>query len=256
MEKIKVQLTASNHPLYNELIRNPPENAEYQIKETKEIAAAHSAARKFAGQLVTKAYSALKMPRVFYIKTDRDMIHSSRGIMPLNRKPWVLDIEYASIFAMKPQDLKSAFSRGIIETMLASKYCKKVMPMTKIGARSILTSLDSEKFAEKVETVYPTIQPLKFPSKRNKGKTRLLFVGRRFYGKGGMETLEAFDILRKKYSNLELTMWCDDVPKEFLNKYSEVKFITNPLPRETLIKEHFCTSDIFVLPTYIDTYGF
>jgi glycosyltransferase involved in cell wall biosynthesis len=69
--------------------------------------------------------------------------------------------------------------------------------------------------------------------------------------------LEAFDILTKKYSNVEAT-FISDIPKNIFEKYSKNKKIKifGLLPYEKIIKEIYPSSDIVIYPGYSDSFGF
>jgi len=255
MEKIKVHIMASNHPVYNEIIAQPPENVEYQVKTTSEVGAKQPKFKKFVNQSIIKAFSVLNVPRYVYVKTDADLIHSSRGLLPLNDKPWVLDAEYSLPFFMRHENSSSEWCKNKIRKMLLSKNCKKIIPFSHIGIKSIISTFNLEGHEDKFKVIYPAVKPSGLARSNDTNKIKFLFVGRRFFGKGGRETLEAFRIIKKKYPKAELTMWCDDVPQEYIQDYKEVNFISEFLPRDYLIKELYCKSDIFIMPTYIDTFG-
>src|SRR4030042_1238226 len=90
---------------------------------------------------------------------------------------------------------------------------------------------------------------------RIKKKITLLFVGRYFYGKGGLHALEAFDRLSKKH-DIEC-IFVSETPKQFIDKYSGNKRIKfHGLMPQNQLFEFYSKADIFVYPGYSDTFGF
>ena len=96
---------------------------------------------------------------------------------------------------------------------------------------------------------------VKTKNKKEKEYITLLFVGYRFLRKGGIETLEAFKVLNQKY-DVKLLV-ASNVPREIRMKYENLgntEFHEN-VPREILLKRFYPSSDIFVFPTYYDTFS-
>lgn len=250
---MKVLLRKGHHSVYDDLVRHPPEGIEYVLP-------------RFAIQSRSRLIDALKK-RLYraYLHTfnkphlisvnprHADLIHGCSGLLIANRFPWVLDIEHvASFVGFEAGRLDDV--RPQIEALLCSDYCRKIMPWTHAAAASIRNGLDTTGFAEKIEVVYPAITPLKVKKQHHDG-SHLLFVSLRFFTKGGKELLEAVDRLGKKY-DLSLTV-VSDVPDVLQQKYAgkNVTFIAPVLSRETLLATHFSQADIFVLPSYMDTFG-
>ena len=84
MKKIKVKPVFGTHQIYQEIANYPPKNVEYvgigkstkrgEYYQSKKI-------KEKLGAILQK----LKIPRVIFVGPgDYDLIHSSRGIIPLN----------------------------------------------------------------------------------------------------------------------------------------------------------------------------
>ncbi len=259
--KIKVHLIPGNLPLYKELVKHPPKGIDYYPKKTdvkKGIETYHSITQSLKRRLVTFAINKLSIPKMLYVHTDADIIHSNRGILILNKKPWVIDIDYVGYFFNGVKKMKDRNYRNKVLGFLNSEYCKKIIAWSNVARLSIVNSFDSKDIKNKTNVVYPATQTFNFHKERPKEKLRLLFVASQFYYKGGKEVLEAFSILRRKY-DLELIVK-SDVPKTIMSKYntSEIKYYpyrTQLLSRTQLIKNFFAKSDIFVYPTHGDLFG-
>jgi glycosyltransferase involved in cell wall biosynthesis len=193
---------------------------------------------------------------MFYFKTDAELIHSSRGIIPLNKMPWVMDIEHAKSFFDDHRVLLSNYAKNIVRKFLLSKYCKKIMPHCYMAQKSLISAFGND-LNDRMQVVYPAISSRKLKVRHDVSQVRLSFIANKFFEKGGKEVLESFVFLTRKY-DIELILKCN-VPIEFkrkLGKYNNLKIIEKNLPYETLFNEIYLKSNIFIFPTYIDTFGF
>jgi glycosyltransferase involved in cell wall biosynthesis len=118
--------------------------------------------------------------------------------------------------------------RSLIEKVLSSKWCVKIMPYLDTE-RMTLFRLNCERFNDKIEVVNLALPPKDFKKEYGKDKISLLFLGTAhksnipgsFEERGGIELLEAFKILNKRYDNLELVIR-SHVPPYIRKKYSQV----------------------------------
>ena len=262
---LKVYLLVGKLPLYKDLIKYPPKGVEYlpKIRYNQEVftyysSITHRLKRKLASFLLEK----LKIPRMMYIFNDSsDLIHSNRGILILNRKPYVIDIDYVSYFFGSnllnlPANVRL---KNLVFNFLASKYCKKIICWSNAAKLSVINVFKSDKIATKTEVLYPSVPAIKVKKQKRSNKIKLLYVASSFLKKGGKEVLSAFEILLKKYDNIELIFRCD-VPENIKKKYNfkEIKYFpykTQLLPRDELIQKFYAKSDIFVYPTLHDLFG-
>jgi glycosyltransferase involved in cell wall biosynthesis len=248
---MKVYLRKGHHSVYDDLAGHPPEGVEYVLP--KFVSASKS---RFADRTKKAAFSSylrfFNKPHAIYVGSgDADVIHACSGIMIKNKRPWVIDTEHVASFAgFETGRLEKV--RREVERMLASPYCKKIMPWTNAGQMSILNGLDASSFREKIEVVYPAIEPIKTAREKHE-KTSLLFISVRFFTKGGRELMEAYQQLEKKY-DIDLTV-ISSVPEAMKKQYPEVKFLEPNIPRKDIVEKFFPKTDIFILPSYMDTFG-
>ena len=202
-----------------------------------------------------------KLPRMIYVKPGKyNLIHSSRGIIPLNMRPWVIDMEHVhSFFGLNPKLMKNKFWRKFIEKKLASKNCKAILCHCEATRQAFFRYLDCSKFKDKIKILYPSshIIPIK---KEKHDKIRILAILSLFEHKGGLQILEAFSQLDKKYKNIELWLRAD-VPESFKKKYNSknikyMDYFKDIIPRERLLKEVYSKCDIFLYPTFCDSFGY
>lgn len=250
---MRVCLRRGYHHVFDDLVEHPPRGVEYTIPKMTS-SRGQSGLINVVKRKGWRFYSnVLRRPNI--VKVDcgpgTDLIHSNSGFLVDNDVPWVVDLEHAASF-VGFESGKLEGVRGTVQRYLSSSNCRKIMPWTKAGEASIRNSLDTKGFGNKIEVVYPAMAPSKVKRKSGDG-INLLFIGYGFYGKGGKEVLEACNRLRGIY-DVNLTM-VSDVPREFQKKYGHFDFVKPNLTRGELLRKHFSRADVFVLPSYIDTFG-
>jgi len=256
------------HSLYDSLLRFPPEGVEFRASISDGGQNDGSFARSFDGHLsglsgINELLDLVK-PGLYYAyyrakrrpKRERpgDLVYSSQHLI-FDSIPWIVDLEFASALVgygrLRPY-------RGFVERMLSSKHCRKIIPWTDAGARSLKLGLNSARLEEKIETVHLAVAPKQFLKKEADEKVRLLFVGtgnefnllRSFELKGGREVLLAFGKLQEEYSNLELTVR-SHIPRiygDFCAKRG-IRNIASILSPSQLAIE-FQRADIFLFPSH------
>jgi len=260
MKKIKVYLQRpwkqTDSPYYLFLRENPPENVEYvNANEFKLI----QSSKKLEFNNLMKRYIKKSVrflipwvPNAHFTKTDKkfDLIHCAH-CLSLNNKPWVCDMEFVNQFwaGVKENNKTSA-----IKSILKRNNCKRIMPWTEWAKDAILK--DFPEIKDKIEVVYPAV-PEKAFKKKKSNKIRVLFSARRFYFKGGLHAVEVIDRLTKKYKNVEGIV-VSATPKEVIDRYSKNKKIIfkGMVSQEELFKDIYPSCDIFLYPSYTDTFGF
>lgn len=262
MHETTVCLRRGAHTLYDYLEKYPPEGITYEIPAMSVTAKKKSKIQNFKRFAYTNALTLLKKPSMIYVNTDAPLIHSAGGMMILNKKPWVLGfVEHAGDFVGCGhgwlKKIKDKTYQKQIEKMLSSEYCKKVMPYSEAGKKSILNTLNCSHFAEKIEVVNLAVPLFDIPKKEKNDKVNFLFVGsmnfpENFEIKGGREMLEAFNMISDKYDT-ELIIR-SKVPKylESLTKNNKIKIIEDSLSWNEFQKL-FYKSDVFIQPSYISS---
>lgn len=255
MKKIKVFINPGVHPQFKEIIDYPPANVKFIYDKPR--GDHNSKYMRKKREILSKIHTKLQFPRITFIRNAEkyDIIHSTRGIIPINKKPWIVDIESGAAFAsLKWKELKKPLMRTIIRKYLASPYCRKILPQSEAAKKSLLENIDCSKFKDKIETLYLAYHTTKLKRKKSK-KIRISFIGRGYFEKGGHDTQQAFEILNKKYpGRLLLKMKCN-VPEKYKLKLSNVKYLDKIDDQKEFYKEIFGDCDIYVQPTTIDSFG-
>jgi len=202
----------------------------------------------------------LRIPRMMPIQSgDFDLIHSSRGIIPLTSKNWVMDIEHVhSFFGLNPRIIRGQHQKKFIERKLKADNCKAILCHCKATREAFFYYLNCKKFKNKIKVLYPAshiIKMKKIPSK----KIRILALLSIFEAKGGIQILKAFSILEKRNKNIQL-IFRSNIPEEIKKKYNSKNIIymdySEFIPREELIKKVYSQADIFLYPTFCDSFGY
>ena len=135
----------SLHSLYNELTEYPPEGYTYVTDKGTETAEKVNTFRLLSSKL---AYNRLNdffdyfRPFVYYLyymskkpKTVArlDLTYSSQHLI-FRKTPWVVDMEHVGALAGYG---KLELFKPVIEKLLASKCCKKIMPWSAAGKNTL-----------------------------------------------------------------------------------------------------------------------
>jgi glycosyltransferase involved in cell wall biosynthesis len=266
MKKIKVYLQkpwrfSEDSPYYTSLMENPPKNVEFIQEKRFEFA---QNKKKFLGIdkiknivrfFVRRFNSSIPNARLTLNSEKYDLIHCER-CMSKNNKPWVCDLEWVKQFwvGAKSGPIREP-SKERVYKILSNKNCKRIMAWTEWAKKEIVEAFPRIK--NKVVVIYPAIETQTIKKKKEDKKIRLLFVARRFYLKGGLYSLEVMDRIAKKYKNVE-GLVISDIPKEVMKRYEQnprIKMMPM-IGRKKLFEEIYPQTDIFVYPSFIDSFGF
>jgi glycosyltransferase involved in cell wall biosynthesis len=268
-----VYFFGNNHPINESYLSTPPQGFIFKSNLNESgfgIVGEYTRQHEFSKKFVNKVYNFYELPRIMYIPTTCDLIHTQGGIIPTNKIPHVITIEHSSsFFSLDDDRFDSQKSKSSLLKRLENKYCKKILPYSEATKKSLINALgeESTRILDKVEVVYPaldlkSIDP--YVSKRNNEKDiSLLFISRHFIDDGARELIKALEILDKKY-DVKLRIVTNPPQhhrEEFCRivkriKSKSIQIVDGVLPRSNLFMDYFSQSDIFVLPSYIHFFGF
>lgn len=250
-----VTLRKGYHSAFDDLVKYPPKGVQYDIpklvttSKSKTVTTIKRKLFRFYTRVTNKPHS-IYVPQ----RNGSRLIHANSGVIPLNNCPWVLDIEHVNSFVGFQPGRHLGNVRKEVEKHLASDNCKKIMPWSEAGKMSLLNGLDASKFKHKLEVVYPAMKPMEKVRKIKHDTPTVLYIGNNFFEKGARELLQAYDKVKRKM-DVKLII-VSNTPKEYLEKYgSEVEFHEPKIPRQKILNDFYARSDIFVLPSYHDTFG-
>lgn len=202
-------------------------------------------------------FQLLKIPLVKPLQVpNADVIHSGNVLLSTKNDYWVDFEEFGAFANYDSRTFGYAHFKHLLQKRLEKKELKYILPWTNAAKKGVETVFGhDEKIMKKVKVVYPCIHahPLK---KKKHAKVRLLFIGKQFYEKGGLETIMAFLLLDPfKY---QLTM-ISKFPAEIRARYGKVEGLELLESGKNLsdekIKEIYSMADVFVFPSHMDTLG-
>jgi len=187
------------------------------------------------------------------------------GCLLFTNKPYCVYIENGiSIYKYDSVIAKNPIAKAITSFLIKRKQCKKLIFMSETAQKSFLSSVKYSKktiaaIKSKSAQCYPLIMRKSDPSaKKFSGQIKLLFTGT-FYMKGGIEVVNAFEKLKKKYPNFSLTIitQIQALAKKDLERIKNIEGIDifNAKFNIDQMNEFYRTHDIFILPSYRDSFG-
>jgi glycosyltransferase involved in cell wall biosynthesis len=257
MGKLKVYLQYPwkfpDSPYYKYLVENPPEGIEYlNVEKEKGVITSKKFFwfSNFLKRNIRRSLNLLRLsiPNAHLTKEVEkvDIIHCAHCLSSNKNKPWVADLEGAWSMWVSGQGK----GKEKILKIIQGDNCKKLLPWAESAKEEVLKYFP--EIANKVEVVYPAV-PLNVAVKKNSsGPVKIIFVARYFDIKGGLIALETLERLRAKYGIEGIVV--STVPEKLKEKYSKLK-IYDLMTHDELFKL-LKSSDIFLYPSMIDTFGF
>jgi len=252
------------HTAYKTLVTNPPNGYQFIESQNKQkhliIILKESLIFRKLYKLTVSLINInfpLYLTRKQKISEDIDLIFSM-GNLYFGDRPWVLDI-------LDTPSVLSGYKYQIflkekekIEKNLSAKNCKAIICSHETSFK-FMEKIFSDKIRKKLLLIRPAVKlPGNFKGLNQKEKNpnfQILFVGSitnpaDFYVKGGLEALECFKTLSKKYENTKLIVRCK-IPEEIKKKYSlkNIIFIEKQMEYKDLINLYI-QSDIFLMPSH------
>lgn len=156
-----------------------------------------------------------------------------------------------------------------MEYLFHKDNCKKLVFWSQAGKDTLTTygNITNQKVWDKSAVVYPAIRAADDALIRfNEEKVTLLFSGD-FFRKGGANVIDAFEKAQKLYPNISMYVCCDEkidfntsdqaLRNKYLTKIKENKaIIFGRVPRDKMLNEILPVTDIYLLPTYTEAFGF
>ncbi len=259
MERIKVFLRLGKrpHPSTYEIIDNPPKNVDYKyspiLRSSKEkVSIFHKIKVK-----IWLRYIQNKPPIIPIFPGDCDVIHMTNNILNSSKHPWVTDVEHVwSLMGFKLSNFKNKKYFLKVKKMLSSKYCKKLIPYTNASRMSLLNN-GFKELENKIEVVYLAKKSVKDFKKTENKTPIILWMGRRFWEKGGYTVLKVFDKLDGKVDFKLIVR--GPVPENLKKKYSNKKNIeiydSSDFSFDKNWSDMYQKADIFLYPTNLDSFG-
>ncbi len=257
------------HPFYKEQFKFFSKNVELMPSSPDLLATGQMrkdySIGKFRSWLIAKikglglkVYEFLKIPKHVFIKDTKNagFVYSAQYLLK-NDIPYVSDFEHAAAYSWYKQKLfnSKGFGRKF-RSICFRENLKFLLPWTEAAKQSLLRNVDCSDFVDKIKVVYPAIEPKSTKKIKHDG-INILFVGGAFYLKGGLDSILAFEKVKQELSDkkINFTVVSNNAPKEIVDKYGSVVQFKSKISQSELDEEYRKT-DIFILPTHMDTFGF
>jgi glycosyltransferase involved in cell wall biosynthesis len=157
-----------------------------------------------------------------------------------------------------------------IKNLILRRNFKKLMFRSKAGHETLRSygGLDPSVLNGKDTVVYPAVHRIADALVRFGQRDLRLFFSGDFFRKGGVHVVDAFERARKRYPGISLTVCCDEridfntphqlLRSEYLHKIKTLPGIVNKgrISREELMTEVLPDTDIFLIPTYVEAFGY
>ena len=186
---------------------------------------------------------------------EADYIYMWGCIPIVISKPYILELDnpyvicYYNLFWFK-------LLKPIWKRILLSDKLKHIVCISEACQKSVANEL-GEKVLNKTKVIYPYMaeQP-KVLIKEKHSTVEFLFVSTQFLLKGGREVLHAFKTVAKQGYNFHVTIVSnldEKQQKQYASPY--VTFVKANLEKSVLHEKYFTKADVFILPTYQDSFG-
>lgn len=257
---MKVYLFLGTHPAFKDLLDYPPNGVQYlsNISSSQmNISTVYSLKKQIIRTMATKTYNIFNVPRLLFIKSyDADLIFSTRGIIPLNNKPWIVQIEHVSHFVnLDVRRITLPKVKKRIVKYLHGNYCKKILINSETAKKEFLRIFHNMDLNDKIVTYWPTIKSTPLMRANDTDRVRILFDGTYFH-KAGDVVIECFERLNDDY-NIQLEMISDipiELKKYYENKYPNITLHHRNLDRSYVMNKIYMRNDIYLYPSQADRY--
>jgi len=190
----------------------------------------------------------------------------------ITRLPWIGSFDCfqgAMAFSFLRAPIPKSVRRKYLEKLFLETQCKKIVFWSQAAYQTMLDygGVKHPEVLAKSCVVYPSIrQPENLPTGTTRSEFNLLFSGD-FFREGGANVVDAFEQASKRHPDLRLRI-CSDPEKDFntsdlgLREKYLTKIRTNPkiqlgrIPRSRMVQEILPETDLYLLPTYAEAFGF
>jgi len=190
----------------------------------------------------------------------------------LTKNRWIYSIENlqaATAFSFLGLPIPRAVRVAYLVNLLLKDNLKKAIFWSFAGRETLLTygNVRDEKLLEKVDVVYPAVRTVPDELIRYNNKTSKILFSGDFFRKGGVNVVDAFERAQRHYPKINLRLCCDPgidfntpnerLRSEYLKRIGRNgSILLGRVSREEMINRILPETDIYVLPTYAETFGF
>lgn len=241
------------HSAYQELLATPPEGVTYHERPLDWRASVYPG--RLRNALYWKARGARRrafgLPEAVPVPDWGMPVHSTQNLLR-TRQSWVVDFEHPWAFTGFDGDL-------LVTPRTRERLARLVEPAgalvawTEAAAGAMATLVPAAASKLRVVRAAAVARP---PAQADPDAPLVLFVGRHFRRKGGLEACEAFVRVREEVEPRARMLVISNAPEAVRAKYEPhgITFWQVPVPRERVLTE-FARASVFLMPTHFDTFG-
>ncbi|MEI2703306.1 MAG: glycosyltransferase family 4 protein [Baekduia sp.] len=188
------------------------------------------------------------------------LLHSAERLIWRSPLPYVVDLEHVDLFVIYQ---RAAYRRPwtvpLLERLLMDDRLRFLLPWSEAAKDSLLALVSARAaatLAPKLRTVYPAVRPrTDRPRERSGGPLRLLFVGTKFYEKGGVDAILAVRAARAAGVDAELDI-VTYAPPEWAARIDTEPGVRLRRPGgQDVVRDLYAEADALLFPSHMDTYG-
>ncbi|MCL4399637.1 glycosyltransferase [Candidatus Parvarchaeota archaeon] len=250
---MKVFINVGPHPQYREIVDYPPKGVSYEVKGASDASRYYSSRTNGLRKKTNSIIKILGVPRMTYYRTDADVIFSTRGIIPLNPAPWVLELEHPYAFVGMDYKNWGIRQKFLVKRFLSMRNCRFIMPNSNGALIALKRSFDAEEIEKKIRLVYLAVHYKKIKKIRHTG-INILTISNEIYGRGFNVIKDMYVKLKRKHPEIR---WIIKTRTRFLQR--DVAFIKksgieviNGILSDAQMDELFGIGDIFLYPSLVD----
>ena len=202
---------------------------------------------------------------------DVDLIEAVMSPIHTN-SPWVCVLSHfaeACAFDLAGAPIPRSLRVAYIKRLFARPNFRKLILWSNAAYESVKSygGLDPATLKGGAAVVYPAVRHVDDEYVRySESDVRMFFSGD-FFRKGGVNVIDAFERARQRYPGISMTVCCDEkidfrtedaaLRAEYLHKVNTMPGIISRgrISREQLMTEVYPETDIFLMPTYVETFG-
>jgi glycosyltransferase involved in cell wall biosynthesis len=253
---IKVGLT-EKHGMAHETSLSPPANIEYSFPQQ-------------ASEGPRWVSSTLKGYLREFSSGEVDIFEAVLSPIITNQ-PWIcsLDCFQAALnFRGFGIPVPRALRAHYIKSLFKQPNFKRLIFWSEAARESLHSygGINDRDIEQKVTVVYPAIREVELNRSNSKKCFQFLFSGD-FFRKGGANVIDAFERLQASHPNILLRLCCSEqldfntnnkaMKSEYLDRIRKnPRIVMARVPRNQLLKEILPETDVYLLPTYIEAFGF
>jgi glycosyltransferase involved in cell wall biosynthesis len=243
------------HGIAQESMKSPPDSVIYsEAKSSPSFISSliKSPAKGVLSYFPGDEYDYIEAP-LFPIRTKRNWIHTPA------------DTATAMSFNFLNLPTPRIFRELYLKKLFERENFKALLYKSKAGQKTLTEypSLNSPIVQQKSGVLYPAVREQRVVNRKGRAKIRIVFVGE-FFRKGGIHVVNAFERLAVEFANIELVICADrekhfnhELREEFLAKIeNNTKITLDFITRDRLFSDVLPSSDIFISPTYNESFGY